>query len=37
MTDEEAMTIAEEIVDIFDSIAKTYGRQKAARPRKVAN
>lgn len=34
MSNEEAISIAEEIVDIFDSIAKTYGRQKAARQRK---
>jgi hypothetical protein len=32
MTDEEATSIAEEIVDIFDAIAKFYGIQKAARP-----
>jgi hypothetical protein len=34
MSDDEARSIAEEIVDIFDSVAKTYGRQKAARPKK---
>jgi hypothetical protein len=37
MSDDEAISIAEEVVDIFDSIAKSYGRQKAARPRKAAN
>jgi len=34
MPDDEAKSIAEEIVDIFDSIAKIYGRQKAARPKR---
>lgn len=33
MTDDEATSVAEEIVDIYDAIAKLYGRQKAARPR----
>lgn len=34
MSDDEARSIAEEIVDIFDAVAKMYGRQKAARPKK---
>lgn len=33
MTDEEATSVAEEIVDIYDAIAKSYGLQKAARPK----
>jgi hypothetical protein len=36
MSDEEAISIAEEIVDIFDSIAKSYGRQKASRPKRTS-
>lgn len=32
MQDDEALGVAEEIVDIFDAIAKLYGIQKAARP-----
>ncbi|MBA2589004.1 MAG: hypothetical protein H0U98_10305 [Alphaproteobacteria bacterium] len=32
MHDDEALSIAEEIVDIFDAIAKLYGVQKVARP-----
>lgn len=32
MRDEEAVSVAEEIVDIFDSVAKLYGIQKVARP-----
>ena len=32
MEDEEALSVAEEIVDIFDAIAKMYGIQKVARP-----
>lgn len=34
MPDDEAKSIAEEIVDIFDAVAKIYGRQKAARPKR---
>ena len=32
MLDDEALSVAEEIVDIFDAVAKLYGIQKAARP-----